>query len=65
MSSRVALQATEVTGNEWTEACLTLSNNDGDQEMWMDPMEMQAVYARLKMYYEQGIWSMGAVHNAS
>lgn len=27
----------------------------------MTPMEMQTLYARLKLYYEQGVWSFGEV----
>lgn len=62
MISRVSLEATGVVGKEWTEALATLSNEAGDQEMYMTPSEMEALYRRLKMYYEQGIWSTGTVH---
>jgi len=62
MINHLALQATEVVGKEWTEACVTLTGDDGtEQELFLNPMEMQTLYVRLKLYYEQGIWSMGAV----
>lgn len=63
MSASLSLEVSQVIGHEWTQACATLSNDDGEQELYMSPMEMQTLYARLKLYYEQGIWSMGAVHD--
>lgn len=64
MASHLALQTTEVIGSEWTEACATLINGDGEeQELFMTPAEMAALYKRLKLYYEQGIWSMGTVND--
>ena len=66
MSSHLSLEATEVVGNEWTEACVTLTSDDGtEQDLFLNPMEMQTLYARLKLFYEQGVWSMGTVHDAS
>lgn len=61
VKSSLSLEATQVTGHEWTEACASLSNEDGEQELYMTPMEMQTLYARLKLYYEQGVWSFGEV----
>lgn len=61
MTSRVSLEVTEVVGKEWTEALATLSNEAGDQEMYMTPAEMSALYARLKLYYEQGTWGTSTV----
>lgn len=61
MTSQVSLEASEVVGNDWTEACASVSNEAGDQELFMSPSEMEALYRRLKLYYEQGVWSMGTV----
>lgn len=61
MPSRVSLEATEVVGKEWTEAIATLSDDEGDQEIYMTPAQMSALYAVLKMYYEQGVWSTNTV----
>ena len=58
MTSHVSLEPTGIIGNEWTEACATVNGDSGYQELYLTPSEMQSLYRQLKMYYEQGIWSI-------
>ncbi len=65
--SCVSLEASEVSGNDWTEAMASI-DREGEtdpelcaQILLMTPAEMKALYERLNLYYEQGIWSTGTV----
>lgn len=67
--TRVSLEATELNAAEddWTEAGVFIErDNEPDPELasqllMMTPAEMRFLYERMKLYYEQGIWSEGTV----
>lgn len=67
--TRVSLEATELNeaGDDWTEAGAFFDRDDEpdpelrEQLIMMTPAEMRALYERLTLYYEQGIWSSGTV----
>lgn len=67
--SRISVEATELDEDEqdWTEAGIFIEREgepDEDlrsQQLLATRAELAAIYARLKMYFEQGIWSIGSV----
>jgi hypothetical protein len=70
MSSILSLECTELNHAEddWTEAGIFIERGPEesdpemrDQVLLMTPSEMAALYQRMKLYYEQGIWSTGVV----
>jgi len=62
VTSHISLEASTVVGNEWTEAEIYVTRTgEPDQELHLTPAEMEALYRRLRLFYEQGIWSMGTV----
>lgn len=69
--SRVSLEAVELTPDEmsWTEAGAfidRIGEEDpelAEQVLLMTPEEMRELYERLKLYYDQGIWSFNTVRD--
>jgi hypothetical protein len=67
--SRISLEPSELNAAEddWTEATLTIEREDEPdedfryQDITMTKAEMAAVYERMKLKYEQGIWCMGTI----
>jgi hypothetical protein len=69
VKSRISLEPCELNADETevTEIMISIEREDEpepdlrDQVLLMTPKEMDALYARMKLYYEQGIWSTGSV----
>lgn len=66
MKSTVWLQATEVDGDEWTEAGITIERDGGDpefmdQDIYLTRAEFAGLYDAMKLYVEQGVWSFRTV----
>jgi hypothetical protein len=75
MKTRISLEPTELdedeahTRCEVREACISVERTElppdpewlASQDLFLSPEEMQALYHRMRLYYEQGIWSTGTV----
>jgi hypothetical protein len=66
MASEVSVEVSEFSesGDGWVEACASIIRDDEPDEelrnqiLLMKPNEMEALYQNLKVYYEQGMWTI-------
>jgi hypothetical protein len=66
MASEVSIEASEFSdgGDGWVEACASIIRDDEpdpelrNQILLMKPNEMEALYHGLRVYYEQGVWTI-------
>jgi hypothetical protein len=70
MASHITLECSEMNEAQdgWVEATVCIQRGDEEsdlelryQDLILKPAEMAALYQHLKLYYDQGIWSMGTV----